>query len=330
MKCISGILSCIGNTPLIKLERYFPDTDFALYAKLEMLNPGGSIKDRPALKMLLEAYRNGDINGDSTIIESSSGNMGIGLAQACAYLRLKFICVADICSTITARRIIEVYGATVDLVQEPDPKGGFLQARLNRVEYLLKTIPNSFNCDQYTNLNNPFAHHQTIKEVLDAFKDDVDYLFIATSTCGTLRGCSEFVRYRGLNTKVIGVDARGSVIFGDKPQKRLIPGHGASVMPPHYQSGLEDDFVLVSDLDCVVGCRRLVHREGVFCGGSSGAVIAGIQKTMPFIPAGATVVGIFPDRGDRYLDTIYSDRWVENHFGADALSIEESAMLAIY
>lgn len=324
MKYFNGILSCIGNTPLIKMEKYFPKANFSLYGKLEMLNPGGSIKDRPALKMLLEAFRNGVIDNNSTIIESSSGNMGIGLAQACAYLGLKFICVTDSRSLEVNRKVLHAYGATVDLVEIPDPKGGFLAARLKRVKHLLQTIPNSFNCHQYTNLNNPYAHYQTVKEVLEVFDNQVDYIFIATSTCGTLRGCAEFIHHKGLSTKVIGVDAKGSIIFGDKPQKRLIPGHGAAVMPPHYQPGLEDDFVLVSDLDCVTGCRQLVQREGIFLGGSSGAIIAGIEKFKPFIPLGATVVGIFADRGDRYLDTIYSDKWVKNHFGSELLFLENS------
>lgn len=327
MNNFKGIFSCVGNTPLIQLEAYFPNLDFSLYAKLEMHNPGGSIKDRPALKMLKEAYQNGLIDNSSTIIESSSGNLGIGLAQACAYLGLNFICVIDNRCTEVNRKILEAYGATIDLVQEPDLLGGFLQARLNRVKYLLQHTPNSFNCDQYSNLNNPQAHYQTIQEICDSLSNQVDYLFVATSTCGTLRGCSEYIRTQGLNIKVIGVDAQGSVIFGDSPKKRLIPGHGASVSPPHYKQGLEDDFVLVSDLDCVKGCRQLVRREGLFAGGSSGAVISGIEKFRPFIPAGATVVAIFADRGDRYLDTIYSNEWVESHFGPSALQLSEPKAL---
>ncbi len=322
MEPMNGILSCIGNTSLIQLEKYFPNAHFSLFAKLEMLNPGGSIKDRPALRMLLAAYKNGDINKDSTIIESSSGNTGVGLAQACAYLGLKFICVTDIRSTITARKIIQAYGATLDMVKSPDPEGGYLGARIKRVQHLLDSIPNSFNCNQYTNLNNPLAHHQTIREILEVLDYDVDYVFIATSTCGALRGCAEYVMEKGLKTKIIGVDAKGSVIFGDKPKKRLIPGHGAAVKPPHYQPGIEDDFVLVSDLDCIRGCRQLVSREGIFVGGSSGAIMAGIEKYKSLIPSSSRVVGVLCDRGDRYLDTIYSDHWVEEHFGSEALIIK--------
>lgn len=283
-----------------------------------MLNPGGSIKDRPATKMLLDAYHRGEMDLDTTVVESSSGNLGVGLAQACAYLGLKLICVTDTKSSTTVRKIIKAYGGRIDMVTEPDPEDGFLGARLKRVRQLLDTLPNSFSCDQYKNLNNPRAHHQTIEEVLQAIDGKVDYLFCATSTCGTLRGCSEYVRAKGLDVKIIGVDAKGSVIFGDSPRERLIPGHGASVVPPHYCPGLEDDFVLVSDLDCVGGCRQLIRREGIFSGGSSGAVMAGIGRMRNKIPAGATVVGILCDRGERYLDTIYSDDWVREHFDGQA------------
>ena len=315
MQSLNGILSCVGNTPLVQLEKYFTDPSFKLFAKLEMFNPGGSVKDRPATKMLMEAYNSGKINGNSTIIESSSGNCGIGLAQACATLGLKFICVTDVRSTLTARKIIRAYGGIIDMVEKPHPEKGFLGARWARVAELVETIPNSFNCNQYKNPNNPRAHYDTMEEILTALDHDLDYVFCATSTCGTLRGLSEYVEQNNLKTKVIGVDAKGSVIFGDKPKKRLIPGHGAATMPPHYCPGLEDDFVLVSDLDCVIGCRKLILREGIFVGGSSGAVISGIEKMQHQIPPGSTVACILCDQGVRYLDTIFSDDWVEEHFG---------------
>lgn len=327
MNTLQGILSCVGNTPLVELDKYCPEAHFSFYAKLEMLNPGGSLKDRPALRMLLEAHKEGDINKDSVIIESSSGNTGIGLAQACAYLGLKFICVTDIRSTVNARQIIKAYGGIIDLIEKPDEEGGYLGARLKRIKQLLQTIPNSFNCNQYTNRNNPLAHYQTIREILESLNNEPDYVFVATSSCGVLRGCAEFVQNRGLDTKIIAVDAKGSVIFGDKPKKRLIPGHGAAVKPPHYREGLEDDFVLVSDLDCVRGCRRLIRREGIFVGGSSGAVMTAIEKYMPKIPHGSVVVAVLCDRGDRYLDTVYSDDWVEKHFGAEVNLLEDKASI---
>jgi cysteine synthase A len=242
--------------------------------------------------------------------------MGIGLAQACAYLGMHLICVIDPKTTKQNVDILKAYGAEIDLVAQPDPvTGEFLQARINRVKALLSTIENSFWPDQYSNLNNAAAHHQTMHEIVTTMSGRVDYLFCATSTCGTIRGCAEYVKASGLETKIIAVDAVGSVIFGGKPAKRLVPGHGAAVKPGLYQDDLAYDYVQVTDKDCVVGCRRLVREEAILAGGSSGAVIMAIDCVKQKIAQGATCVAILPDRGERYLDTIYSDEWVAEHFG---------------
>ena len=143
----------------------------------------------------------------------------------------------------------------------------------------------------------------------------MDYVFCATSTCGTIRGCAEYLRRHGLKTKVIAVDAVGSVIFDSHPAKRLIPGHGASIMPQLFQPDLASEYVQVTDLDCVVGCRRLVRREAILAGGSSGGLLMAVAQFKYKIPDDATCVIILPDRGERYLDTVYSDEWVTEHFG---------------
>jgi cysteine synthase A len=259
----------------------------------------------------------GEVGPRTVVIESSSGNLGIGLAQACRYLGLRFICVVDPKTTQQNIRILKAYGAEIDLVSKPDPvTGEFLQARIDRVQTLLHTIENSFWTNQYANLDNAGAHYRTtMHEIALALAGKVDYLFCATSTCGTLRGCAEYARDHSLGTKMMAVDAEGSVIFGGKPAKRLIPGHGAARRPELYQPDLADECLHVSDLDCVVGCRRLVHREAILVGGSSGGVLMAIDQVKHRIPQDATCVAIFHDRGERYLDTVYSDDWVEEHFG---------------
>jgi N-(2-amino-2-carboxyethyl)-L-glutamate synthase len=312
----SGILSLVGNTPTVELNQLSRNSHFRTFAKLEAFNPGGSIKDRPALKIIETALERGDIGPGSTVIESSSGNMGIGLAQACRYYGMRLICVVDTKTTAQNIAILKAYGAEIDLVSNPDPATGeFLQARINRVQSLLPSIPNSFWPDQYSNIQNAIAHEQTMHEIATEFDDKVDYLFCSTSTCGTIRGCATYARNRKLQTKVVAVDAIGSILFGDKSAKRLIPGHGAAVVPKLLKRDLIDGVIHVSDLECVVGCRRLVREEAILVGGSSGAVIMAIERMRDTIPAGATCVAIFPDRGERYLDTIYSDGWVEQHFG---------------
>lgn len=311
-----GILSVIGNTPLVRLNRVFHDCHFKAYAKLEALNPGGSIKDRAALSILRQALATGELQPWSVVVESSSGNMGIGLAQVCSYLDLRFICVIDPKTTSQNVDILKVYGAEVDLVAKPDPiTGDYLQARINRVRELLETIPDSYCPSQYTNVYNSFAHHQTMREIVEALDGEVDYLFCTTSTCGTLRGCAEYVQEHGLRTKICAVDAVGSVIFGGERLPRLIPGHGAAVVPELFHDGLADECVHVSDIDCVVGCRRLVREEAILAGGSSGGVLMAIEYARAKIPLDANCVAIFPDRGDRYLNTIYSDTWVRTNLG---------------
>jgi len=313
---VKDLFSAIGKTPLVDLQRVIKRVDFRILAKLESLNPGGSVKDRPAFSMIKRGIESGRIGPDTVIIESSSGNMGIGLAQTCVSLGLRFICVVDPKTTQQNIRILKAYGVTVDMVTTPDPQTGeYLQARINRVKSLLASVKNSYWPDQYSNEYNPAAHHLTMQEIVEDMNNEVDYLFCSTSTCGTIRGCVEYKRMRNLATKVYAVDALGSVIFGGQRARRLIPGHGAAVRPKLYQPGLADHQVHVSDLDCIVGCRRLARREGLLVGGSSGAVISALAKVKDNIPPRSNVALIFADRGERYLDTIYSDEWVEEHFG---------------
>jgi cysteine synthase A len=311
-----GILSAIGKTPLVRLERVSKDLPFQLYAKLEFLNPGGSMKDRPALNIIKHGMLTGEINQDTIIIESSSGNMGVGLAQACSYYGLRFICVVDPKTTPQNILLLNAYGCTVDYVSEPDPETGeYLQARIKRVQELLRQTKNSFWPNQYSNLQNAAAHQPTMREIVAELGDEVDYLFCATSTCGTLRGCSLYVQEQKHRTKIFAVDALGSVIFGGQQAKRLIPGHGAAIRPDLYQPDLAERCLQVTDLECVVGCRRLVRREAILGGGSTGAVLMAIESMKNEIPRGRNCVAIFPDRGERYLNTIYSDHWVNEHFG---------------
>jgi cysteine synthase A len=311
-----GILEAIGDTPLLRLRRFLPAAGFDLYAKLEALNPAGSLKDRPARAILQHALAVGAVSPGGVIVESSSGNMGIGLAQVCRFYGLRFICVVDPKTTPANLAVMQAYGAEIDYVAEPDPETGeFLQARIKRVRELVASIEGSFWPNQYESLQNPEAHYDTtMREISDAL-DTVDFVFVPTSTCGTVRGCAEYVRDHGLPTRVVAVDAVGSVIFSDVRGKRVVPGLGAGIKPPLCEPSLIDDSVHVTDLDCVVGCRLLIEREAVFAGGSSGGVLSAVATYQRRIPAGAAVVALLPDRGERYLDTIFCDDWVRAQFG---------------
>jgi N-(2-amino-2-carboxyethyl)-L-glutamate synthase len=305
-----GVLSTIGQTPLVRLARSVSHLNLNVHAKLEGINPGGSAKDRPAIQILHHGIESGRIRPGTLVVESSSGNMGVGLAQACACYGLRFRCVVDPRSCKQTLQILRAYGAEIDLVDRPGPvTGEFLEARIRRVRELLAAEPNSFWPNQYANIHNAMAYHHLMDEILSEL-GNIDYLFCATSTCGTLRGCADYAREHGLPTKIVAVDALGSAIFKSTRSARLLPGHGASMRPALFQPSLADRWVHVTDLDCVIGCRRLVREEGILAGASSGGVFRALDSIGPDLPQGSVVVLIFCDRGDRYLDTVYSDDWV--------------------
>jgi cysteine synthase A len=310
-------MSAVGNTPLIELCRLFADSEFRLFAKLEMLNPAGSVKDRAALKILRDAIEQGQVNRDTTVVESTSGNMGIGLAQACCYFGMRLICVVDPKITACNLSILKSFGAQIDMVTQTDAETGeYLPERLREVQRLTRELPNSYWPNQYGNLANARAHYEsTMPEILEELEGRCDYLFCAVSTCGTIAGCVDFVRHHKLPIQVIAVDAIGSRIFGNACVKRRIPGHGAAFRPALCPSGSIDRCIEVSDLECVAGCRRLLQREAILAGGSSGAIVAAIAHLADEIPAGSTCALILADRGERYLETIYNDDWVQKELG---------------
>lgn len=317
-----GIISCIGHTPLINLNKAI-GREFHLYAKLEGMNPGGSLKDRPAFEILRHGIETGEINENTVIVEATSGNMGIGLAQICRYLGLRCICVIDSKTTASNQQLLRVYGAEVEMITEPDlSTGDLLQARINRAQAIVNSLQNSFWVNQYSNIHNALAHRRTMEEIMLAL-NRVDFLFCPASSCGTLRGCADYLRERGLHQpKIVVADSPGSVIFKGTRGKRLIPGHGAGVRPSLYQNGLADRCIQVTDLESVIGCRRLLSTEALLVGGSSGATFMAVSKIADEIPPGSICVMLFPDRGDRYLDTIFSDSWVAQNLGCSSRHLE--------
>ena len=321
-----GVLSAIGRTPLIRLKRVFHPCSFELYAKLEGSNPGGSAKDRTALYIIERAIAQGLITKDTVVVESSSGNMAIGLAQVCLYFGLRFVCVVDIKTNEQSLELLKTLGAIVEVVTRPDPvTGEYLPARLARVQEIRQSIRNSYWPNQYANMDNTDAHFlSTMPEIVSAVGGHLDFLFCAVSTCGTVTGCSRYVREHKLATKIIAVDAKGSRIFGDESCYRLLPGHGASIRPPLVECERIDRYIHVSDLDCVVGCRRLLSSEAILVGASAGGALMAIEAMKSEIPAGAICAVIFHDRGDRYLQTVFSNSWINKHFGD---SPEVSAIL---
>lgn len=311
---ISSFRGLVGNTPLIRLPHLVHPARFSVYAKLEMYNLGGSMKDRAAFSMIEAALDAGLIRKGSAVVESSSGNMGIGLAIACHVYGLHFTCVVDARTNKTNVQIMETYGANVVCVETAPAGKSLLEARREYVTNFLQEHPGSYWPNQYANAFNHKAHEQTMEEIAVALNNKVDYLLCAVGTCGTIRGCADYIQRTGLSTKIIAIDAVGSVIFGGKAGDRLIPGHGAAIRPDIFQDGMADDIVYVTDRDCVEGCDTLLAKEHIMAGGSTGAVVAGLLRSAPTIEDGANVVAIVADRGERYIDTIYNQQWRQKHF----------------
>jgi N-(2-amino-2-carboxyethyl)-L-glutamate synthase len=307
-----GVLDAVGNTPLVRLRRMVPGSSLEVYAKLEGQNPGGSAKDRPAARIIADAMERGEITEQTTVVESTSGNLGVGLAQTCRYFGLPLICVIDERTSDWNRRRMAALGADVRLVSEPDPATGeLLPARIAMVKEIVSQVGDAYWPSQYSNPGNPAAHRDgTMREIDEALDGAVDWVFVATSTTGTLRGCWDYLRSAGRTTRLVAVDAFGSVLFGGRRGPRRLPGLGAGMQPDLSREARFDDLVRVTDLDCVVGCRRLAKREAVLAGASSGGVAAALRLREDEIAPGSTCVLIFPDGASSYLSTVFDDDWV--------------------
>ena len=306
-----SLLSCIGNTPMIQLKHLFPN--HKVYAKLEYMNPGGSMKDRPAKYIIEDGLRRGVITSDTHLIESTSGNLGIALAMIAKIKGLTLTCVVDPKISETNLKIIKSYGANIDMVSEPDENGGYLMTRINRVQTLLNETTNAYWINQYANELNWQAHyHGAGTEIVDQIAEPIDYFIAPVSTTGSIMGMSRKIKEHHPQAQIIAVDAKGSVIFGDTPTNRELPGIGASRVPEILNKQEIDQVVHVDDYQSTLGCKRLVDKEGIFAGGSTGSIIAAIAEIIDSIDHNKTIVTILPDRGDRYLDLVYSDDWF-NH-----------------
>lgn len=310
---VSSILDCIGHTPLVSLHRLFPDPKVEVLAKCEYMNPGGSMKDRTARFMIEQAMREGRMTEQSRIIESTSGNLGVAIAMIARLYNLRFTCVVDPKTAPTNLKILQQLGAEIEMVHEPDDQGGYLKTRVRRVKELLHQDPLAFWLNQYANENNWKAHYYGTGAEMAEQLDHVDCLIAPVSTTGSLLGCARRLREKFPHLQVIAVDAEGSVIFGGKPGKREIPGIGSSRVPEICSPAEVDQIVYVNDREAVQACRELLNKEGIFAGGSTGSVIAGIQKIYSQLPRPYRICTIFPDRGDRYLDMVYDDEWIEKH-----------------
>ncbi|AWZ04402.1 MULTISPECIES: 2,3-diaminopropionate biosynthesis protein SbnA [unclassified Streptomyces] len=310
----NSITDCIGATPLVRLGRLFPQHGIEVLAKLEMLNPGGSVKDRSARYIVERGIRDGMIRRGTRIVESTSGNFGVALAMVAVRYGLRFTAVVDPNASRTNLRILRQYGAEIEMVSEPDHAGGYLHTRLARVQDLLADDSDAVWINQYANELNWETHAvTTAREVIEDCPEPVDVLVAAVSTTGTLHGLARGLRREWPALKVVAVDAVGSVIFGTPPGPRMLPGVGSSRVPELLTPGEIDQVVHIDDAAAIHGCHRLLRHEAIFAGGSSGSVVAAIEELLPELPRPSRILTLLADRGERYLDLVYTDEMAIEH-----------------
>lgn len=296
----------------IRLDQLVPGS--SVFLKLEGLNPAGSVKLKTAVALVTAAEESGLRFPRTHLIESTSGNLGVALAMVCAAKGYPLTLVTDPNATVRTRRLMAVLGAEVVVIETRDAHGGFLQSRIDYIGERLRADPDLHWLNQYANPAGPQAHRDRTGRAVVEGIGHLDYAFIGAGTTGTLMGCAEYLRRHSPATRIVAVDAVGSVTFGGPAARRHLPGLGTSRRPEILDTKNIDEVVLISEADSVEMCRTLARERGLLLGGSTGTVLCAVQDAAKKIPEGSVVVAISPDFGDRYLETIYDDAWVADRW----------------
>jgi cysteine synthase A len=303
MNVNKNVLSTIGRTPLVKLNRIIEPGWATIVAKLESRNPGGSVKDRICMSMIDEAEKKNLLKPDSVIIEPTSGNTGIGLAMVAAVKGYRLILTMPDTMSLERRTLLMAYGAEVFLT--PGAKG--MKGAVEKAEEIAKTIPNSFIPQQFINPANPKIHRETTAvEIWDDTDGKVDILVAGVGTGGTITGVSEVIKSKKSSLKVIAVEPFDSpVLSGGKAGPHKIQGIGAGFIPEVMKLELVDEIIKVKNEDAIETAQRLAKEEGILCGISSGAAtFAAIQIAKRKENKDKLTVVILPDTGERYLSSV--------------------------
>jgi cystathionine beta-synthase len=316
---LNNILETIGNTPLIKLNKITKDLPCTVLAKVEYFNPGNSIKDRMALKMLEVAEKEGKIKPGGTIIEGTSGNTGMGLALAACVKGYKCIFTTTDKQSKEKADILKAVGAEVIVcptnVDPADPRSYYSVSKRLATE-----VPNSWYVNQYDNLANRQAHYeQTGPEIWEQTEGKVTHLVVATGTGGTIVGTGQYLKEKNPAIKVWAIDSYGSLLkkyfeTGELDQKEVYPyiseGFGEDFVPANYDMSVIDAFTKVTDKDGAIMARRIAKEEGIFCGYSAGSCLQGMLQLKNELKKDDVVVLIFHDHGSRYVGKVYNDEWM--------------------
>lgn len=317
------VIAAIGHTPMVRLNRIGKEAGVTLYAKLEYLNPGNSIKDRIAVQMIVDAEHSGLLKPGGTIIECTSGNTGMGLAMVGTVRGYRTIFVMPDKVSSEKIKALRAFGARVittpTAVAPDDPRSYYSVAqRLNQ------EIPNSFFANQYDNKSNPEAHFRTTgPEIWEQIGDRLDAVIVATGTGGTLSGIARYIKPKKPSVRFVLIDPVGSILYEYFKTRTIaksfktykVEGFGEDFIPGSLDIDRVDDCYQVTDKECFMTARELTRKEGLFSGGSAGGVVCGALKFAKEHPECKTIVVILPDSGSRYLTKVYDDDWLrENSF----------------
>jgi len=303
MSIYNNVLELIGNTPLIRLNKIAKNLDVNLLGKLESRNPGGSVKDRPALYMILDAEKRGLINKHTTIIEPTSGNTGIALAMICAYKNYKLILTMPETMSVERRKLLSFYGA--EIILTPAHKG--MKGAIEKAIELKNTLKNAIILQQFENSANILSHYETTgKEIWASTEGKVDILVAGIGTGGTITGISKVLKTLNKDIYTVGVEPESSpLISKGYIGAHKIQGIGAGFIPKILNLDLVDEIVTVTDIDAYSMTKRLAKEEGLLCGISSGAALcAAVKIANRQENKKKTIVVILPDTGERYLSIL--------------------------
>lgn len=319
MKVYNNILETIGNTPLVRINKLATETEATILAKIETTNPGNSVKDRMALKMIEDAEKAGLLKPGGTVIEGTSGNTGMGLALACIIKGYKLVCVLSDKQSKEKMDILKAVGAEVVVcptaVEPDDPRSYYSTSRR-----LAEETPNSWYVNQYDNLSNRQAHYeQTGPEIWEQTDGKITHFVVGVGTGGTISGIGKYLKEKNPDIQILGIDTYGSVFkkyheTGEIDPNEIYPyiteGIGEDILPKNVDFDIIDHFEKVTDKDAAIYTRKLAREEGIFVGNSAGAAMKGLLQMKDRFKKGDVVVVLFHDHGSRYVGKFFNDDWM--------------------
>jgi cystathionine beta-synthase len=319
MAKVENVLEVIGNTPLVQLKRMVPAGAADIYAKLEFMNPGGSIKDRMARYIIEDAEKRGELKPGGTIVENTSGNTGVGVAIVAAVKGYKTIFTIPDKMSAEKINLLKAFGAKV-VVTKTNVPADSPESYYETAKRIHRETPGSFYLNQYHNPKNIEAHYKlTGPEIWNDMEGRIDYFVAGIGTGGTLSGAGRFLKEKDPEIKIVAVDPFGSVFYDyfktgkpGVPEVYKVEGIGEDMITQAMDFSIVDDMIQVTDKDCFLTARDLTTKEGMFAGGSSGAAVWGALQVAKQAGAGKRIVVVLPDSGTRYLSKMFSDEWMRD------------------